>query len=71
MHDMLLTPLVKKQRTVQGCRYTSAAEAVRLVITTRWSLSSSVWVQINGTQGLFSDITFKRFQVILVAYRHS
>lgn len=41
MHDMLLTPLVKKQRTAQGCRYASAAKAACLLTTTRWSLSSS------------------------------
>lgn len=38
---MLLTPLVKKQRTEQGWRYASVAEAVRLLTATRWSLSSS------------------------------
>lgn len=65
MDDMLLTPLVKKQRTAQGCCYASAAKAVRLLTTTRWSLSSSDTNCLMAKQRLFNDTILKDFQVIL------
>lgn len=70
MHDMFPSPLVKKQSTAQACFYPSAAKAKCCLIATRWSVSSSVRLQMCGSRwgnkGLFNDIIFKDFQIILV-----